>query len=70
LDVNADQLEMIDYELSKIEDDAFSAAEKISYLGQQTETYSQQSEAYNTAINDILGRHGLTAESAANMTED
>jgi hypothetical protein len=34
LDVNADQLEMIDYELSKIEDDAFSAAEKISYLGQ------------------------------------
>ncbi len=64
------QLEYLDYMMSKIEDDAFATAERIALLGDKTETLMSKSQAYNQNINDLLGKHGLTADQAANMSDD
>ena len=64
------ELEYLEYMLSKLEDDAFSAAEQIALLGDQTQTLVDKSNAYSNNINTLLGKHGITADQAANMSND
>ena len=66
--INDDELEYLEYLLSKIEDDAFKAAEQISNLTQQTEILIDKSNQYQDKINELLTKHGITAEQAGAMS--
>ena len=50
-------LEILDYLLKQVEDDAWSAAEAIAYMGDQAADFLDQSQTYNSGIADILRNH-------------
>ena len=50
-------LEILDYLLKQVEDDAWSAAEAIAYMGDQATDFLDQSQTYNSGIADILKNH-------------
>lgn len=50
-------LEILDYLLKQVEDDAWSAAEAIAYMGEQAADFLDQSQTYNSGIADILRNH-------------
>ena len=50
-------LEILDYLLGQIEDDAWKAAEAISNMGLQANEFLQQSNTYRGGIEGILGNH-------------
>lgn len=52
--------EWVDYQLSKLDDKAFSSAEKIAQWTQQNELAMQKSDAYLTEINDIFKNKGMS----------
>ena len=54
ISVSQDSLDYLDYQLSKIEDDAFAAAEKISLIGQEMNELSNQAAVYRNGIEEIL----------------
>lgn len=61
VEVNIDSseyaLEILDYLLGKIEDDAWEAAEAINYMGKQAEEFLEQSDIYTSGIRGILENH-------------
>lgn len=65
-----DQLEWLDYSLSKIEDDAYSAAKAIALMGEQTSQYLKQGDIARAAISEILGRHGINSIEELNGLSD
>lgn len=65
-----DQLEWLDYSLSKIEDDAYSAAKAIALMGEQTSQYLKQGDVARAAISEILGRHGVNSIEELNGLSD
>lgn len=77
LNVSNDRLEYIDYLLTKIDDDAYQAAEAIALLGEQTGETMAQAATYAAGIEEILSHHALpdgtkfSLENIGNMsTED
>ena len=65
-----DQLEWLDYSLTKLEDDAYGAAKAIALMGQQTAQYLKQGETAQAAIMEILGRHGIESIEQLNGLSD
>ena len=65
-----DQLEWLDYSLSEIEDDAYSAAKAIALMGEQTSQYLKQGDVARAAISEILGRHGVNSIEELNGLSD
>ena len=59
LDVSNDRLEYIDYLLTKIDDDAYQAAEAIALLGEKTGETMAQAATYASGIEEILSHHKL-----------
>ena len=54
IDVSDYGLEILDYMLKRVEDDAWKAVETIATLGEQTAEWAKQNETYSKGIRDIL----------------
>lgn len=54
IDVSDYGLEILDYMLKRVEDDAWKAVEAIAILGEQTAEWAKQNETYSKGIRDIL----------------
>lgn len=54
LEVTEAQLGYLEHKLSRIEDDAYSAAEAIGLMGQQMDIAQTQFNAHKTALDDLL----------------
>ena len=57
IDATDDALEILDYMLGRIEDDAWSAAEAIAYMGQKAAEIQLQNNTYTEGIRGILMNH-------------
>ena len=57
IEASDDALEILDYLLGRIEDDAWKAAEAIAYMGNQAAIMLDQSNTYTSGIRDILMNH-------------
>jgi TP901 family phage tail tape measure protein len=57
IEISDDKLEILDYLLSRIEDDAWKAAEAITYMGEQAATMLDKNNTYTSGIRDILMNH-------------
>lgn len=66
--INEDDMEYFDYMLSKIEDDAYAAAEAIALLGDETETTLSDIKAYTQGLEDLLANHGIKIDDLNRMS--
>lgn len=57
IEASDDALEILDYLLTRIEDDAWKAAEAIAYMGNKAATMLDQNNTYTSGIRDILMNH-------------
>lgn len=59
IDISAsdEALEILDYLIGKVEDDAWSAAEAIAYMGDKAATILDENSTYNKGIQEILMNH-------------
>lgn len=57
IDATDDVLEILDYMLGRIEDDAWAAAEAIAYMGQKAAEIQLQNDTYTEGIRGILMNH-------------
>ena len=67
LDVADDELEYLEYLLSKTEDDAFKAAEAIANLEEQVGVSMEKIEAYKSSLNEIFEKHGLGEQAVQDL---
>lgn len=68
--VKDDELEYLDYLLSKIEDDAYSAAEAITLIGDKTQNTLDKIATYQTGLMELLNNHGIKSiEELEGMSE-
>jgi len=66
-----DELEYLEYQLSKIEDDAYAAAEAIALIGRRSDNQRERASVYEQGILEILGRHGINSiDELNNMTPE
>ena len=70
LDVENDEMELIQYQLSLIEDDAFKSAEAITLLTKQAESLYDQIQVNKQGLNDTLALSLDAAEIASVMSGD
>lgn len=78
VDATDDALEILDYMLGRIEDDAWAAAEAIAYMGDKASEIQLQNDAYTQGIQGILMNHtrdlvdaeGRVVKSASLTQED
>lgn len=70
LDVENDEMELLEYQLSLIEDDAFKSAEAITLLTKQAESLYDQIQINKQGLNDALGLSLSAAEIASVMAGD
>lgn len=59
--VKDDELEYLDYLLSKIEDDAYSAAEAIALIGEKTQNTLEKTKTYSDGLMELLNNHGINS---------
>lgn len=59
--VKDDELEYLDYLLSKIEDDAYSAAEAIALIGEKAENALEKTKTYSDGLMELLNNHGINS---------
>lgn len=67
LDIADDELEYLEYLLSKTEDDAFKAAEAIANLEEQVGVSMEKIEAYKSSLNEIFEKHGLGEQAVQDL---
>ncbi len=68
--VKDDELEYLDYLLSKIEDDAYSAAEAIALIGDKTQNTLDKITTYQKGLMELLNNHGINSiEELQGMSE-
>ena len=68
--VKDDELEYLDYLLSKIEDDAYSAAEAITLIGDKTQNTLDKITTYQKGLMELLSNHGIKSiEELEGMSE-
>ena len=68
--VKDDELEYLDYLLSKIEDDAYSAAEAIALIGDKTQNTLDKITTYQKGLMELLNNHGIDSiEELEGMSE-
>lgn len=59
--VKDDELEYLDYLLSKIEDDAYSVAEAIALIGEKAENALEKTKTYSDGLLELLNNHGINS---------
>lgn len=59
--VKDDELEYLDYLLSKIEDDAYSAAEAIALISEKAENALEKTKTYSDGLLELLNNHGINS---------
>ena len=59
--VKDDELEYLDYLLSKIEDDAYAAAEAIALIGEKAENALEKTKIYSEGLMELLSNHGINS---------
>lgn len=69
IDISDDKLEMLDYMLEKINDDAYQAAEAIALLGDKTGETLSRIDIYKSSLEEILGRKGFSLNDLDNLTD-
>ena len=62
IEIADDDLALLEYLLERIENKAFSAADAIANLGNQTQKYFNKNNAYENGMKEIFGNHGLSEE--------
>ena len=62
LNVAEDSLALLDYQMSRIEDDAFKAAQAVGLFAEKAELLYDQMAADREGLNDILGQQLSSAE--------
>lgn len=68
--VKDDELEYLDYLLSKIEDDAYSAAEAITLIGDKTQNTLDKITTYQKGLMELLSNHDIKSiEELEGMSE-
>ncbi len=68
--VKDDELEYLDYLLSKIEDDAYAAAEAIALIGDKTQNTLDKITTYQEGLMELLSNHGINSiEELQGMSE-
>lgn len=72
IDVKDEELEYLEYLLSKIEDDAYAAAEAIALIGAQSQNALDKINAYEEGLLELLSNHGINSIEELNSlsTED
>jgi TP901 family phage tail tape measure protein len=60
VDVNDDDLQLMEYYLNKIEDDAYEAAQAIALISSEAGDALGKIAAYQTGLGDILTNHGYS----------
>ena len=70
LDVENDEMQLLEYQLSLIEDDAFKSAEAVTLLTKQAESLYDQIQVNKQGLNDTLGLSLDAAEIASVMAGD
>lgn len=70
LDIEDDELQVLDYLLGRIEDDAFEAAETIGILTQQAETLYDKMQINKQGLEEVLGLSLSTSEIISIMNGD
>ena len=65
-----DSLAIIDYQLEKIEDDAYKTAEALALIGQKMSETAKNSATYTTGIETTLGASGLSIDDITNATPE
>ena len=65
-----DSLAVIDYQLEKIEDDAYKTAEALALIGKKMSETSKNSATYTTGIETVLGASGLSIDDIMNATPE
>jgi hypothetical protein len=68
LKLSDDTIQLLDFLLSLIEDQAFNAAQSMALLAEQTDELIKKNEIYAKGIEDILKNHGMTIEDISKMT--
>lgn len=61
IDVKDEELEYLEYLLSKIEDDAYAAAEAIALMGAKSENALAKISAYEDGLLELLNNHGISS---------
>lgn len=62
-----DSLEIIEYQLNKIDDEAYEAAEAMSLIGSKMAETMKKQNIYKQAIAETLGASGLTIDDILNL---
>lgn len=70
LDIEDDELQVLDYLLGRIEDNAFEAAETIGMLTQQAETLYDKMQINKNGLEEVLGLSLSTSEIISIMNGD
>lgn len=69
--VKDDELEYLEYLLSKIEDDAYAAAEAIALMGEKAENALEKTKIYSEGLMELLSNHGINSlEELDNLSID
>ena len=69
--VKDDELEYLEYLLSKIEDDAYAAAEAIALMGEKAENALEKTKIYSEGLMELLSNHGINSlEELDNLSVD
>lgn len=62
IEFSDDELKALEYQLGRIEEKAFSAAEALANLGEQTKVLTIKHETYKSGMQEIFANHGLSQE--------
>lgn len=69
--VKDDELEYLEYLFSKIEDDAYAAAEAIALMGEKAENALEKTKIYSEGLMELLSNHGINSlEELDNLSVD
>lgn len=69
--VKDDELDYLEYLLSKIEDDAYAAAEAIALMGEKAENALEKTKIYSEGLMELLSNHGINSlEELDNLSVD
>ena len=67
LDIDEDKLKLLDHALTMLEDQAFSTAEAIALMGDQTAATLSQAQTYSEGITNLLKLHNVDENTMAGL---
>ncbi len=67
IDVEEDSLNLLNFLLERLQDNAYAAAQKISYLGDKLTSTTKKIDAYKQGLVDIFNNHDLNGNNIINQ---